>query len=286
MDALAEPMVTGLPADPMEPVWYRVADRRAETADVASLTLYPVGPALAPVRPGQFLMVWAFGVGEVPISVSDRTPAGGGVVLTVRSVGAVSAALVGARPGDVLGLRGPFGTVWPVREVAGRSVLVVSGGLGMAPLRLAVESLTSRLGAADGPSRMTLVVGAREPGQLLYPADLQRWAAAGVQVHLTVDAADRDWHGAVGTATAMVERLGEAHDLALVCGPEMMMTTAARAAMACGTPADGVWVSLERNMHCGAGRCLRCQLGPLLLCRDGAVVEWPAVADLLEVRGR
>lgn len=280
MDVAAEPRVGALPTDPMEPVPYRVLEHVHETGDVASLTLEPVHVALRLPGPGQFMMIWAPGVGEIPISVS-RVTSGGNLVLTVRSVGAVSAAVVAMQPGDVAGLRGPFGTEWPVAAVAGRRVLVVAGGLGLAPLRIAVEQLV-----AAAPERLTLVMGARQPDQVLYPADLRRWAAAGVAVHLTVDAADRTWQGAVGTATAMVTRLGEAHDAALVCGPEIMMTTAARATISLGTPADAVWVSLERNMHCGIARCGRCQLGPYLLCRDGAVVPWADSMALLEVRGR
>ena len=130
------------------------------------------------------------------------------------------------------------------------------------------------------------MLGARTPEQLLYPKSIGAWVAAGAVVHPTVDAADRTWHGAVGTATAQLERLAQGHDLAFVCGPELMLISAARAAVGLGTAADDVWVSLERNMHCGIAHCGRCQLGPLLLCRDGAVVRWSTVADLLEVRGR
>lgn len=267
-------------ADPMLPSPYLVTAAAPETPDVVSLTLTPVDSPILPPGPGQFVMIWVPAVGEVPISVSRVTPAGD-LVLTVRSVGAVSAAIVGQADGGVVGIRGPFGTEWPVAEVAGGDVLVVAGGLGLAPLRMAVD----RLVAAAAP-QVTVVAGAREPDQMLYPADLANWAAAGAAVHTTVDAADRNWAGAVGTATAMVERLGRGFDAAFVCGPEIMMTTAARAATRAGTPAGGVWVSLERNMHCGVARCGRCQLGPLLLCRDGAVVPWALSADLLEVRGR
>ncbi len=136
------------------------------------------------------------------------------------------------------------------------------------------------------PARVSVVVGSREPSQLLYPADVERWRSGGAAVHLTVDRADREWHGAVGTATAMLQRLGERYDLAFVCGPELMMTSGARAVIAAGVLPGNVWVSLERNMHCGIAHCGRCQLGPLVLCRDGAVVRWSDVAGLLEVRGR
>ncbi len=278
MGTLAE--LRSTPVDPLEPVPYRVVEIRQETIDVVTVVAAPVVTALPPTAPGQFMLVWAFGVGEIPISVS-RMGTGDQFELTVRSVGPVSGAIVGLRVGDVLGVRGPFGTVWPVADVAGADVVVVAGGLGLAPLRMAIDTLV-----ASGPRRVTLVVGSREPVQRLYPSDLESWSASGVIVHQTVDTADREWPGGVGTATAMVERLHDPHDAAFVCGPELMMTSAVRALLHQGVRADRTWVSLERNMHCGIGHCGRCQLGALLLCRDGAVVRWDKVEALMEVRGR
>ncbi len=266
--------------DPLEPVPYRVVDIVRETVDVVTVVVAPVDDSLSPAAPGQFMMVWAFGVGEIPISVS-RTAADGQVLLTVRAVGRVSGAVVGVQVGDVLGLRGPFGTAWPVDLVGDGAVLVVAGGLGLAPLRMAIDALV-----ADSPQRVTVVVGAREPAQMLYPGDLEAWAARGATVHQTVDTADREWPAGVGTATAMVERLHDTHQTAFVCGPELMMSSAVRALLHQGVPADRIWVSLERNMHCGIGHCGRCQLGAHLLCRDGAVVRWDRVEEPMEVRGR
>ena len=179
-------------SDPMTPVPHRVVGVVAETPDVVTLTLEPFVDALAAIRPGQFVMVWAFGVGEIPISVSGVAD-GGALALTVRAVGAVSDAVTTARPGDLLGLRGPFGTAWPIAEAAGLDALVVAGGLGLAPLRTAIDVL-----ADSGPMRLTVVVGAREPEQVLFVADLRRWRSLGVDVHVTVDAADRAWDGSVG----------------------------------------------------------------------------------------
>jgi anaerobic sulfite reductase subunit B len=273
----------GTLVEPMQPEPYVVIARVVDTVDVVTLTLAPRGRLLADALPGQFVMLWAFGVGEIPISISG-VGTNGTIALTVRSVGAVSKAVVRSEPGTLLGLRGPYGTAWPVADAAGRNAIVVAGGLGLAPLRLAIDALATRGPLA--PSRLTVVIGSREPAQLFYGIDLQRWTAAGAHVNVTVDAADRAWTGAVGTATALIERLAEPHDLAFVCGPEIMVTTGARALIASGTLADRLFVSLERNMHCGIGHCGRCQLGPHLLCRDGAVVRWPDVAALLEVRGR
>jgi anaerobic sulfite reductase subunit B len=264
----------------MTPVPHRVVAVDMETSDVVTLTLEAMSDALGLALPGQFVMVWVFGIGEIPVSVSN-VGEDGRFALTVRAVGAVSNAVVAARPGDTLGARGPYGTAWPTAASDGRDVLVVAGGLGLAPLRTAINDL-----AGGGPRGLTVVVGAREPEQVLFAADLRRWRRLGVNVHVTVDAASRRWEGAVGTATDVVARLGTAHDVAFVCGPELMMTTAARAAIVQGTDPADVWVSLERNMHCGIAHCGRCQLGPLLLCRDGAVVRWDRVAELLKERGR
>ncbi len=279
--AIAEPVVS----EPMTPAPHRVVGVVNETPDVVTLTVEPVADERAAIRPGQFVMVWAFGVGEIPVSVSGVSD-GGRSALTVRGVGAVSDAIVAARPGDLLGLRGPYGTAWPIEEAAGRDVLVVAGGLGLAPLRMAIDELAAMGRSNRGPRSLTVVLGAREPDQVLFAADLRRWRSLGVDVHVTVDAAGRGWAGAVGTATQLVARLGERHEVAFVCGPELMMTSAARAAVVQGADPRHVWVSLERNMHCGIAHCGRCQLGPLLLCRDGAVVRWDRVTELLRERGR
>lgn len=282
MGSLAERPAPAAP-EPMEPVPYRLVATVAETDDTRTLTLTPIDRVLPAALPGQYLMVWAFGVGEVPISVSRGGP-GGEVLLTVRAVGATSGAIDRLEVGGVLGLRGPFGTAWPVEAAAGRDIVVMAGGLGIAPLRMAIDALVA--GGSSAPSRVSVVIGARSPSQLLFAADMRRWAMLGVDLHLTVDSADRSWTGAVGTATTLLQRLGEGHEMAFVCGPELMMTSAARAAIALGVAPADVWVSLERNMHCGIGHCGRCQLGGFLLCRDGAVVRWDLVERALEVRGR
>jgi anaerobic sulfite reductase subunit B len=159
----------------------------------------------------------------------------------------------------------------------------MAGGLGLAPLRLAIEAM---VGGSPAPRSLTILVGTREPASLLYPDDLARWAASGVAVRTTVDIADRTWPGAVGVVTTLLDREPVDADLAFVCGPEVMMIASVRALMNAGLAAGRIHVSLERNMHCGIAHCGRCQLGPLLLCRDGAVVCWDQVADLVAVRGR
>ncbi|GAA0250944.1 FAD/NAD(P)-binding protein [Saccharothrix mutabilis subsp. mutabilis] len=265
--------------DPWLPVAHRVVRRTEETADSATLLLRPVHDPLPPFRPGQFAMLYAHGVGEIPISVSG-IPGGGDLLHTVRAVGAVSRALHGAEPGTVLGARGPFGTTWDLHRT--EDLLVVAGGIGLAPLR---PVLRHALAHRDRYRRVVLVAGARTPEDLPFRAEVERWADA-VEVVTTVDRGGPGWTGRVGFVTEplAVLPLDVERTTALLCGPEPMMRFSARTLITRGVPADRVQVSLERNMQCGTGRCGHCQLGPLLLCRDGPVVDFPVAEPLFAVK--
>ncbi len=272
--------------DPMLPVPYRVVQRQEETRDSATLLLEPVEDPLPRPEAGQFLMLCVPGVGEVAISVSGA-PADGDSILrhTVRDVGAVSRALHDALPGTVLGARGPFGVGWDVASASGNDVLVVAGGVGMAPLRPVVLSLLDDRAKFD---RAVLVAGARSPDEFLFRDELLGWTQQpDLEVHLTVDAMAPGWAGAVGFVTEPVTRLAldPEHTVAFLCGPEPMMRFTADALLRKGLPAERIHVSLERNMKCGVGLCGHCQLGPLLVCRDGPVVAYDVAAPLLAVRG-
>ena len=265
--------------DVWTPVPYVVSDRRAEVDATATLTLLPAGRERLPAPvPGQFHMLWAFGVGEAPISVSAcRTE---GQVHTVRAVGSVSAALAAAGPSTVIGVRGPFGNGWDLDALGRRDVVVVAGGLGLAPLRPAVE-----VAAARPAGRTVVVAGARTPGALLFGDDLDRWAADGVEVLRTVDSPTPDWGGEVGLVTSPLRRVvpAPADTVALVCGPEVMMRFTADALVGIGVAAADIQVSLERNMQCAVGHCGRCQLGADFLCQDGPVFTWDHLGDRLKV---
>jgi anaerobic sulfite reductase subunit B len=232
-------------------------------------------------------MLTAFGIGEVPISVSGLGDNGGGrarrLEHTLRAVGAVTRALHAAQPGSLIGVRGPFGTSWDVASAAGRDIVIVAGGIGLAPLRPVV--LTA-LADRSRYGRIVLLVGARTPGDLLYAGELESWRRDGVEVAVTVDRADTSWSGQVGLVTALVEPAGLAPDnsVAFVCGPDVMMRFTADALAARGIPVRRIRVSLERNMRCGVGWCGHCQFGPLLVCRDGPVVGYDRVAALMRVR--
>jgi anaerobic sulfite reductase subunit B len=283
---------TAASEDAFVPRLHRVVDRRPITEDVVTLTVEPLeGPPIG-FRAGQFNMLTAFGVGEVPVSMSN--PPGAELLEhTIRDVGPVTHALCQLPVGGLLGVRGAFGTDWGVEELAAskRDVVVVAGGIGLAPLRGAVVQLLSRA-SGDGDSsggRVTVLVGARTPGQVVFEEDLSRWQHQGAQVELAVDVAEPGWTGHVGVVTTLVALCGfDLHRAAaLVCGPEIMMRFVARELLDHGMAAERISVSLERNMQCGIGLCGHCQLGPLLLCRDGPVLPYGGVvAGLLAEKER
>jgi len=259
----------------------RVGSRRRETRDAWTLAVETGGFSF---QPGQFNMLYAFGIGEVPVSVSGDPGKPGPLIHTIRAVGAVSQALTRLKPGEALGLRGPFGSAWPVGESRGGDVVVVAGGLGLAPLRPAIYRL---LAERDRYGHIALLYGTRSPDDILYRREIERWRRRlDVEVAVTVDHAGSGWHGNVGVVTKLIARAGfdPEHTVVFVCGPEIMMRFAAMALDSAGVAPERIYVSMERNMKCAIGQCGHCQFGPALVCRDGAVMRYDRVSRLLTVR--
>lgn len=306
---MSEQLMTPQHVPDLMPVPYRVCERVRENDDTVTLGLRPLGRALPPFRAGQFAMLYAFGVGEVPMSVSGLPEHGGLLRHTVRAVGAVSRALASVEPGRTVGVRGPYGNDWALREPFpdggrgagagaaasaqagtalgtpyGGDVLVVAGGLGLAPLRPVVEAA---LADREHHGRVAVLFGARTPAGLVYLRDLMHWHN-GAAVRVTVDEPDATWRGPVGLVTRLLDDVGfrPAETTAFVCGPEPMMCGTAAALTALGVPPAAIRVSLERNMHCATGWCGHCQLGPVMVCRDGPVFTWGRAASLLAVSQR
>jgi anaerobic sulfite reductase subunit B len=266
---------------PMAPRPFRVVRRRRETADTWTLDLEPAGGAPLDVEPGQFTMLYVLGIGEVPISVSGNGPA---LTQTVRAVGAVTEAVCAARPGTAVGVRGPFGNAWPVDEAQGADVVIVAGGIGLAPLRMALLRTLHRR-ASYG--QVALLYGTRTPGDLLFRRELDRWRErSDLQLDVTVDTADSSWRGRVGVVPKLIAgaRFDPSSTVALVCGPEIMMHFTAEALLERGVPPGRIYLSMERNMRCGLGHCGHCQLGPTLICRDGPIYSHEQLQPLLAVR--
>jgi NAD(P)H-flavin reductase len=274
-------------ADPMiEPRIHVVRSVTPETPGVITLDVVPVGGAPAPFRPAQVSMLGAFGIGEAAVSISSSSAVRDHHEYTIRRAGATTTALCGLEPGDQLAIRGPFGRPWDLAALAG-NVVIAAGGIGLAPLRAAVFALLET--KEQRPvRRVALVVGARRSADLLYASQYDGWRARGLHVVPTVDVPEAGWSGRVGLVPEVVADL----DLdwtdaaALLCGPDVMMRHTAERLIGLGVAPAAVQLTLERNMHCATGRCGHCQLGPLLVCRDGPVVTYPEVADALRVPER
>ncbi|WP_435874567.1 FAD/NAD(P)-binding protein [Nocardia vinacea] len=274
---------TPAPGDTMLP--YRVVGRIPESRDTVTLMLEPVHQAAQRFRAGQFMMLYSFGVGEIAISISGSPVADDDILEhTIRAVGAVSRALHDTTVGGVIGVRGPFGSGWDPESALGRDLVIVGGGVGLAPLRPVV--LTA-LAARDHYRRVALITGARTPTDILFRNDQQQWAASGdVELQQTVDHPAAGWTGPVGFVTEPLARLtlDPGRTTAFLCGPEPMMRFCAQTLLRKGIAATDIRIALERNMQCGVARCGHCQLGPLLLCRDGPVVDYATAQPLLSIR--
>lgn len=267
------------------PTPYRVIRYQRETADTFTLTLAPEsgGEALR-FAPGQFNMLYAFPTGDVPISVSGAAAERDVLVHTIRAVGPVTRALSTLRRDDTVLVRGPFGTPWPVEKAHEHDVVIVAGGIGLAPLRPVLYHL---LAERERYRRVCLVYGARTPSDVLYPKQLAAWQKRkDLQVEVTVDRGDPSWHGDVGVVTQLLDRLSFAPErtVAMVCGPEVMMHYARLGLSKRGVDNRNIYLSMERNMKCGVGSCGHCQLGPFFLCKDGPVLDYEQLAPVFSVK--
>lgn len=279
---LPEPPTPAVVAgDAMVPVVARVVGVRRESADVVTLEIEPPGPFRH--RPGQFDMLSLPGIGEPPISIAGQR---GSVILhTIRAVGAATRALCALGPGDPVGLRGPFGSAWPLEEARGRNVVVIAGGIGLAPLRGALVELLAR---PELYPSVRLLYGARTPEDVLYDDELLAWNRSHphFRASVTVDHGTPRWNGHVGVVTALMRRKElSPHAIYMICGPEIMMRFVVDELRRAGVPDRQVYVSLERNMQCAAGICGRCQYGPYFACKDGPVFRFDRVDPLFRVQG-
>jgi len=233
-------------------------------------------------RPGQFNMLYVFGVGESAISISSDATKSKNLMHTVRRVGVVTSALSQLKRGDTIGLRGPFGSFWPLDPAIGKDVIVAAGGIGLAPLRPLLYSLFRK---RKSFGRIILLYGARSPLDLLYRVELEEWGKKeNVEVLVTVDRGDSSWKGYVGVVTGLMSylKLDARATIAYVCGPETMMRYTVDELEQRGLAEHQIYLSMERNMKCAVGFCGHCQYGPTFICKDGPVFILPQVRELLE----
>ena len=274
----------GAARNAMVPGIAKVVSSKQELGDTWTIEFDVDDPKLLSFEPGQFNMLYALGVGEAAISVSGDAHVARTLTHTIRDVGKVSHALASLEPGMIVGVRGPFGTAWPVKAAEGTDVVIVSGGLGLAPLRPAIyHILTNR----QRYGRVAILCGSRGVKGILFPDQLAEWRRhLDLQIEITVDHADTNWRGHVGVVTNLIPHadFDPADTTAFVCGPEIMMRFAAKALSDAGVADNAIHLSMERHMKCGLGHCGRCQCGPYLICRDGPVISFDRLRHLLTIK--
>lgn len=270
--------------EPMLPLPFRIARRTRETADTFTLELLPADVACeCGFAPGQFNMLYAFGVGEAAISICGDPTRPESLFHTIRAVGATTRALSAMKAGATLGVRGPFGRGWPMQDAEGRDVLLIAGGIGLAPLR---GALWHALAHRSRYRNVTLLYGARSPAEVIYLRELERLARrTDLHVDMTVDRAAPGWHGKVGVVTSLVAHapFDPANTVAMICGPEVMMRFSVRELHRHGMPDERIFLSMERNMKCAVGFCGHCQFGPEFICKDGPVFRHDRIRRWLEI---
>jgi NAD(P)H-flavin reductase len=276
------PPIAGLPTVPA--VVERIEPAATDTFTFWSRLEGPEAEAIRAFRPGQIDMLGVFGVGEVPISRSSDPGDVELVAHTVRMIGRVTDVIGGVRPGDRLTVRGPMGRPWPIEEAQGGDLLIVAGGLGLAPLRSTVYWVLRHRKVFR---RVMLLIGARDPQQFMYRDELERWDAerGDLEVHLTVDIPDDAWPYSEGVVSALFDeaRIDLSTTTVFTCGPEIMMRLGLEDLSRRGIPDERLWLTMERNMQCAVRLCGHCQLGPWFVCNDGPVFRWDEVRDLMTV---
>ena len=260
-----------------------VLNREQDAPDVYTLQIDMADGRPFPFTPGQFNMLTAFGVGEAAISISGA-PAAGRLIHTIRDVGPVSHALANLAPGDPIGVRGPFGVGWPMAAAEASDVILVAGGLGLAPLRPTIYDILAR---RERFGAVTLLYGSRRPEDIVFRSEVEAWRREKkINIEMTVDHASIDWPGHVGVVTGLLSRvqLDPSRTIAMLCGPEVMMRFVGAALTEQGLDPAKIFVSMERNMKCAIGHCGHCQLGPTFICRDGPVFTYERMRPLMSVK--
>ncbi len=277
-------MIHGI-SNPMLPNPFHIQRLQKETYDTFTVELAPTDSINTFLfSAGQFNMLYVFGVGEVPISISGDPAQTETIKHTARAVGTVTRALKKLRRGDILGVRGPFGSHWPVQESTGNDVVIIAGGIGLAPLRPVLYQLVAQ---RKKYKKIVLLYGVRTPEDLLYKRELEQWRGRfDIEVKITVDTATGDWRGNVGVVTTLIRRVqfDLSHAVAMICGPEVMMRFTIKELQNCGVGNEHIFISMERNMKCGIGLCGHCQCGPTFICKDGPVFRYDRIKEFFGKR--
>jgi len=266
------------------PELYRVAAANRELPDLATIDIVPVSGDRPAFEAGQFNMLYVFGVGEIAISMSGDPTQDGAFVHTVRNVGLVSGAVTKLAPGDTIGVRGPFGKGWPVKEAEGSDIVILTSGLGLAPVRPAIYQI---LANRERYGRIAILVGYHSPSDIFFRSDLELWRQRlDVNIEVTVSHAGSGWRGNAGAVHALIPRVSfdPKETVAMLCASEVKMRYMAAALCDMGVSASKIFFTMERNMKCAAGLCGRCQFGPDFICKDGPVMTYERIEKILAIR--
>lgn len=231
--------------------------------------------------PGQFNMLYLYGVGEVAISIVSDPKQSNIISHTIRVVGRITRGLANLKVGDRIGVRGPFGRGWPINEAIGKEVVVVSGGLGCAPVTSAINYITKR---PNLYGRLKILQGIKRSSDHIYHEKYSKWAELpNTEVIISADEGDPSWSGAIGFVTEHIKNLNFDiyKTVVMMCGPEIMMRVATKNFLDKKVPEENIFLSMERNMHCGIGHCGHCQIGGNFVCKDGPVFSYPEIKELL-----
>jgi len=268
-------------SNPYQPILAKLSEVIDETPTIKTFVVEPPEPFV--FRAGQFAQLTVPGVGEAPFTPSSDPADPDRLEFTVIRTGRVTDILHTLKPGDTVGLRGPFGAGYPIDEMEDKHVLIVGGGCGLAPLRSLIYALFRRM---DRIRSMSIKYGARESRELLYRRFYDAWASKPkVDVACTIDQPEPGWEGHVGVVTTLLDSLnGRAADtIAVSCGPEVMLKYVTATLLERGLPAERIILSMNRRMSCGIGKCGRCNIGPYYLCRDGPDICYAKIKDLPNV---
>ena len=285
MGFITQPQTTCDSKYPMKPNWATLVEVVDEAPMVSTYWLQFNDPATREnfkFKPGQFNMLTVPGFGEAAISISSNILDTERVGHTIRMTGNLTNAIGRLKVGDMVGIRGPYGTAWPIIESKGKDIYMAAGGIGLPPLRPTIYHIMQN--RADY-GKVVLLYGARTPQDLQFPEEYKTWRAADIEVMVTVDRADERWEGSVGVVPLMFYhlRMDPHNSVAFTCGPEIMMRFVIYEALARRIPAENIYASFERKMRCGFGSCGHCQLGPYFVCKDGPVFSYKQLSSYFNV---
>lgn len=260
---------------PVESEIIRVID---ETPTIRTFVLKP--EERIPFKAGQFMMVTVPGLGEAPFTPSSSPYVAETVEFTIMNVGSVTGSLHKMKPGEKVGLRGPYGVPYPLEKFRGRDIFIVGGGVGLAPLRALLLALFHDI---EKFRKISIKYGARSPRDIVFKEQVKEWRTRErTEIEITVDVGDPSWDGKVGLITTILDKpnVEIGNSAAIVCGPPIMMKFTTRKLLDVGFPGSEIYLSMEKNMCCGAGKCFHCNIGKYFVCKDGPVFTWDKVKDI------